>query len=89
MTTVGVKILKDQLSRYLPLASDGERIVMTDRGRPIAQLTGIETNDETRQASDLVEAGLASWDGGKPKGSANPPKVRGKTAAEMMIEDRR
>ncbi|MCP3959150.1 MAG: type II toxin-antitoxin system prevent-host-death family antitoxin [bacterium] len=89
MTTVGVKILKDQLSRYLQLASDGERIVMTDRGRPIAQLTGIETNDETRQASDLVEAGLASWDGGKPKGSANPPKVRGKTAAEMMIEDRR
>lgn len=89
MTQVGVKTLKDQLSRYLRLANGGERIVVTDRGRPIAVLTNIESSDEARQAWDLVGAGLASWDGGKPKGSANPPKVRGKTAAEMVIEDRR
>ena len=47
------------------------------------------TADEAREAWKLVEAGGASWDGGKPRGSANPPKVRGKTAAEMVVEDRR
>ena len=38
---------------------------------------------------DLVEASLANWGGGKPKGSANPVKLRGKSAAQMVIEDRR
>jgi prevent-host-death family protein len=89
MTQVGVKTLKDQLSRYLRLASGGETVVVTDRGRPIAQLTRIEASPETKEAWDLVRSGLATWDGGKPRGSANPPRVRGKTAAEMVIEDRR
>ncbi len=89
MTHVGVKTLKNQLSRYLRLASDGERVVVTDRGRPIAQLTQIAASEETTKVWDLVQKGAASWDGGKPRGSANPPRVRGKTAAEMVIEDRR
>ncbi len=89
MTHVGVKTLKDQLSRYLRLASSGERVVVTDRGRPIAQLTQIAASQEATEAWDLVQAGVATWDGGKPRGSANPPKVHGQTAAEMVIEDRR
>lgn len=89
MTEVGVKTLKDQLSSYLRLANGGERIVVTDRGRPIALLTSIATDDEAREAWKLVEAGGASWDGGKPKGSAKPPRICGKTAAEMVVEDRR
>ncbi len=89
MTHVGVKTLKDQLSRYLRLASDGARVVVTDRGRPIAQLTQIAESQKATQAWDLVQAGVANWDGGKPRGSANPPRFRGKTAAEMVLEDRR
>ncbi len=71
------------------MANDGERIVVTDRGRPVALLTNIAAGDEAREAWDLVDAGVASWDGGKPIGSTKPPKVRGKTAAAMVIEDRR
>ncbi len=89
MTEVGVKTLKDQLSSYLRRANGGERIVVTDRGRPIALLTSIATGDEAREAWKLVEAGGASWDGGKPRGSASPPRVRGKSAAQMVVEDRR
>ncbi len=89
MTQVGIKTLKDQLSRYLRLASAGERVVVTDRGRPIAQLTQVAASQEAREAWDLVQAGVATWDGGKPRGSADPPNIRGKTAAEMVIEDRR
>ena len=89
MTKVGVKTLKDQLSSYLRLANGGDRVVVTDRGRPIAVLTGIDSKDEAQEAWELVDQGLASWDGRKPRGSANPPRVRGKTAAEMVVEDRR
>ncbi len=71
------------------MASNGERVVVTERGRPIAQLTQVAASQEATEAWDLVQAGVATWDGGKPTGSANPPKVRGKTTAEMVIEDRR
>ncbi len=89
MNQVGVKTLKDQLSKYLRLASVGERVVVTDRGRPIAQLTQVAASQDATEAWDLVQAGVASWDGGKPQGTVKPPKVRGKTAASMVIEDRR
>lgn len=89
MTQVAIQTLKAELSKYVRLASAGERIVVTDRGRPIAVLSGIREEEEVRQAWDLVDAGLANWKGGKPKGSADPVKVRGKTVAEMVIEDRR
>ncbi len=42
-----------------------------------------------RLARELVKNGAANWGGGKPEGSADPPKVRGKTASEMVLEDRR
>jgi prevent-host-death family protein len=89
MTQVGIQTLKAELSKYVRLANAGERIVVMDRGRPVAVLSGIREEEEVRQAWDLVDAGLANWKGGKPKGSADPVKVRGKTVAEMVIEDRR
>ncbi len=89
MTQVGVKALKQHLGKYLEVASAGQPVVVTRRGRPIAVLSGIEQDPEIGQAWELVAAGLASWQGGKPKGSANPVKVRGKSVADMVIEDRR
>lgn len=89
MEEVGIKVLKDHLSEYLRRAQQGERIVVTDRGAPIAVLTPIEEGKEARWVWDLVRAGKASWSGGKPRGSENPPKVRGKMASEIVIEDRR
>jgi hypothetical protein len=38
----------------------------------------------------LVQTGLASWSGGKPRGSAEPVRLKGgKSAAEIVLEDRR
>jgi prevent-host-death family protein len=39
MRTVGLKILKSKLSEYVRLAAAGETIVVTDRGRAVAELT--------------------------------------------------
>ena len=38
MTTVGVAELRQNLSRYLRLVGQGERLIVTDRNRPVAEL---------------------------------------------------
>ena len=38
MTTVGVAELRQNLSKYLRLVGRGERLVVTDRNRPVAEL---------------------------------------------------
>jgi prevent-host-death family protein len=89
MGEVGVKSLKDHLSAYIRRVRGGERIVVTDRGAAVAVLGPVEVAAEARWAWEVVKTGAASWGGGKPEGSADPPKVRGKTASEMVLEDRR
>jgi prevent-host-death family protein len=38
MRKVGLKILKNKLGEYVRLAAAGEAVVITDRGRPVAEL---------------------------------------------------
>lgn len=38
MTTVGVAELRQNLTKYLRLVGDGERLVVTDRNKPVAEL---------------------------------------------------
>ena len=38
MRAVGVKVLKNKLSEYVRLAASGERILVTDRDRVVAEL---------------------------------------------------
>ncbi|HEU0155207.1 MAG TPA: type II toxin-antitoxin system prevent-host-death family antitoxin [Stellaceae bacterium] len=38
MRTVGLKVLKNKLSEYVRLAAAGETVVVTDRGRAVAEI---------------------------------------------------
>ena len=38
MRKVGLKILKNKLSKYVRLAAAGETVVITDRGRAVAEI---------------------------------------------------
>ncbi len=60
MMTVGVAELKAKLSRYLTLAAAGEDVVVTDRGKPVARVTGLEPSAERQRGDllDLEQAGL-------------------------------
>jgi len=40
--TVGIRELKARLSEFVSRAASGEQIVVTDRGRPVARLVGLE-----------------------------------------------
>ncbi len=90
MTRVGVRALKGRLSEYLRRAGEGERIVVTDRGEPLAALTPIEETDEALWGWELVRERAASWGGGKPLGSAHAPVAKGKkSTSDIVVEDRR
>ncbi len=89
MTQVGVKEFKDHLSKYLRSAGDGERIVITDHGRPVAMVCGVEDSPDAGMAWDMVADGVASWGGGKPLTLGSPPVVTGKSTAEIVLEGRR
>ena len=49
MQKVGLKTLKNKLSEYVRRAAAGETIVITDRGRPVAEI-----NPPARGASNLT-----------------------------------
>jgi prevent-host-death family protein len=89
MDEVGVKALKDHLSEYLRRAHAGERILITDRGAPLAVLVPVEESAAVRFGWDLVRSGAASWQGGKPRGSARPAAAKGRLASDVVLEDRR
>lgn len=89
MFEAGVRDLKDHLSEYLRRVRRGERILITDRGRPIATLVGVDQEGAHEVASTLVRQGIGEWGGGKPRGLPDPPRVPGRRAEEVVREDRR
>ncbi len=86
MKTIGLKELKARLSEYVNRCRDGEHIIITDRGREVAEL--VPLSPARRTMNKLREAGRAKWNGGKPKGLRGV-KVRGKPISETVLEDRR
>ena len=53
MRTVGLKVLKNKLSEYVRLAAAGETVVVTDRGRAVAEIVPPRPRQET-----VIERGI-------------------------------
>ena len=88
MEKVGVREFRDRLSSYLKRAQSGETVIVTDRGTSVAMLLPPPERAPDEVLRQLVASGFASWGGGKPKGAANPPRVGGKSAAQIVLEER-
>jgi prevent-host-death family protein len=52
---VGVRELHDRLSEYLQRVEEGQEVIVTRRGRPVARLSAAEPRDPL---SELVDRGL-------------------------------
>lgn len=53
-----ISILKAHLSQYLDAVKAGEEVIVTERGRPIARLSGVERGAEPdARAARLVREG--------------------------------
>lgn len=84
---VGVRDLKNNLSRYLNEVESGVEVVVTDRGRPIARLSAIDAAGADRLAA-LVEAGLVRPPTSRVRRRPAPLKSDG-SVSELVAEQRR
>lgn len=65
MRTVGIRTLKNRLSEYLRVAQSGERITVTSRGAPVADLVphaphGLDPDDELLRLARVGEVRLGA-----------------------------
>lgn len=73
MHAVGMNELKNRLAEYVRLAASGERVLVTDRDRVVAELTA-PRGSTAETISDAVIADLVR------KGLATPPRPRQRPA---------
>ena len=90
METVGIRELKENLSRYMKRVKSGERIIVTDRKKEIAVIMPLEKKaNKEEKIYQLIQRGMACWSGGKPEGLSARIVSRGKSVSGAVIEDRR
>jgi len=89
MSHVGVRELKNRLSRYLKRVQGGEEIVVTERGRSVARIIPAKASHLKRVLEPLLREGAVRWNGGKPRGTIRRPVIQGRPLSEMVVEDRR
>jgi antitoxin (DNA-binding transcriptional repressor) of toxin-antitoxin stability system len=62
MRAIGIKELKNRLSEYVRIAAAGERVLVTDRDRVVAELIAPQAGTpETVGDAVLAEAVRAGW----------------------------
>lgn len=87
MTEVGVRELRNCLSRWLDRVKQGEEVLVTDRGRPVARLSSVSAD---QGLDDLIARGVATRPTGRPRDDDLPPPlpIEGRLS-DMVIEQRR
>ena len=89
MATVGIRELRQQLSKYLRRVAQGEQVVVTQRGEPVALIIPPGPVQPEETLLSMVRESVASWEGGKPHGAREPIAAKQGSIAEMISEDRR
>jgi prevent-host-death family protein len=82
---VGIRELKNQLSRYLDQVRNGDELVVTDRGRAIARVVPI--GDE-RALDRLVSEGVVTPARRAKRLASKPVPTKG-TVSDLVSEQRR
>lgn len=85
MTEVGVRELRNHLSRYLDAVRAGDEIVVTDRGAAVARLVPL---DGERTLDRLVREGVVTRATRKQRSRPTPLDVGG-TVSDLVADQRR
>ncbi len=87
---VGARELKTRLGTYLRRARDGQRIVVTERGTPVAELRGLGADAESLEGrlERLEAVGLVSRPSGRALAPFRRVKSRGASVSQAVIDDR-
>ena len=84
---VGVRELKASLSAYLRRVAEGDSVIVTDHGRPVARLVPPDVPD---RLSRLIREGRLNWTGRRLAPPRTRPKLRpGRTTlSDIVLRDR-
>ncbi len=88
MTEVGIRALKAKLSEYLALARRGERVLITENGRRVAEIVPVGRSPDEQVIWSLVDAGMVVWPGRKPKAPSLRVPIKGAPLAVTVSQDR-
>ncbi len=94
MHYVGIRELKNRLTYYLGLTREGDNVIVTDRGKPMAILHNVANTEENTGVEErlvsLAGKGLVRLPRPKSRMSAERPrKIKGKTVSAIITGDRR
>ncbi len=89
--TVGSRELKTRLGTYLrQVREEGATLIVTDRGRPVAELRPLERYEGGAEARlrELAALGVVSGEVGERRPLAPFEPIRGASLSQAIIEDR-
>ena len=87
-TTVGIRELKAQISKYLRRVKAGQTLIITDHGKPVGRIVPVEETLEER-VQRLVSAGIVKWNGKKLKPREPIAINQGpRQVSDLIVEDR-
>ena len=89
-TTVGSRELKTRLGTYLRQVQNGQTLIVTDRGRPVAELKPVPAmaEGEPGRLDQLVALGLLTRKSYVPLARIKPLVAKGMPLSAAVIEDR-
>jgi antitoxin (DNA-binding transcriptional repressor) of toxin-antitoxin stability system len=85
---IGVRELRNRLSAVLRRIENGRAVAVTRRNRIVALFVPGAGRTAADLLGELARAGCLAWSGGKPAGSRRPPRVRGASVADAVLEAR-
>lgn len=93
MKKVGSREFKNRQGHYIRRVKRGETLVITERGKPVARLSPVGGDAESRPGIEEILRELAAQGHirlglGRPLTSFKPVRTRGKPASRIIIEDR-
>ena len=84
---VGIRELKNGLSGYIDRVRDGEEVIVTDRGRPVARLSALDAPHD--RLAELVAAGVVRSPS-SPQRYLPKRRIKAKgSVSELVAEQRR
>ncbi len=92
MSAVGIKELKNRLTHYLQRTKQGEEVIVTERGKPIALLQPIKTADQAvsieARLARLSALGLVTLPARRTHKKPKPIKISGPPISKAILDDR-
>jgi prevent-host-death family protein len=82
---VGIRQLRNQLSKWVARVRNGEEVTITDRGKPVARLVPV---DGESKFDRLVHEGVITPARSKRRTIAKPVDVPGVALSEFIDEGR-